>query len=65
MALPAYTPVGQRIWHYCYLTFCGLVLFFLVAPLIVVIPLSFTSSAFLSFTPEMLALDPEAFSLRW
>ncbi len=65
MALPAYTTAGQRIWHYCYLTFCGLVLFFLVAPLIVVIPLSFTSSAFLSFTPEMLALDPEAFSLRW
>jgi len=65
MALPAYTTPGQRLWHYCYLAFCALVLFFLVAPLIAVIPLSFTSSAFLSFTPEMLAFDPEAFSLRW
>ena len=65
MALPAYATTGQRAWHYTYRTFCGLVLFFLVAPLIVVIPLSFTSSAFLNFTPEMLALDPEAFSLRW
>ena len=65
MALPAYATTGQYAWHYTYRTFCGLVLFFLVAPLIVVIPLSFTSSAFLSFTPEMLALDPEAFSLRW
>ena len=65
MALPAYTTPGQRLWHYCYLAICALVLFFLVAPLITVIPLSFTSSAFLSFTSEMLAFDPEAFSLRW
>ena len=65
MALPAYATTGQRVWHYTYRTFCGLVLFFLVAPLIVVIPLSFTSSAFLIFTPEMLAFDPEGYSLRW
>ncbi len=65
MALPTYTTPGQRLWHYCYLAICALVLFFLVAPLIAVIPLSFTASAFLSFTPEMLAFDPEAFSLRW
>ncbi len=65
MALPEYTSTGYRVWHYSYLTFVGFVMFFLVAPLIVVIPLSFTSSAFLSFTPEMLSLDPEGFSLRW
>ena len=65
MALPAYTTPGQRLWHYCYLAICAIVLFFLVAPLIAVIPLSFTSSAFLCFTSEMLAFDPEAFSLRW
>ena len=61
MALPIYATTGQRIWHYCYLGFCVFVLFFLVAPLVAVIPLSFTSSPFLNFTPEMLALDPEAF----
>ncbi len=65
MALPIYTTPGQRIWHYCYMAFCIFVLFFLVAPLVVVIPLSFTSTPFLSFTPEMLALDPDAFSVRW
>jgi len=65
MALPAYASTGQRAWHYFYIFFCGLVLFFLVAPLIVVIPLSFTSKAFLNFTPEMLSLDPDAFSMRW
>ena len=65
MALPAYATIPQRIWHYIYLAICTFVLFFLVMPLIAVIPLSFTSSAFLNFTPEMLALDPDAFSLRW
>ena len=65
MALPSYATPGQKIWHYFYLAFCAFVLFFLVAPLIAVVPLSFTSSAFLSFTSEMLAFDPEAFSIRW
>ncbi len=65
MALPAYATPAQRTWHYSYLGYCGLVLFFLVAPLVVVIPLSFTSGAFLSFTPEMLKFDPEGYSLRW
>ena len=65
MALPIYATPGQRIWHYCYMTFCVAVLFFLVAPLVAVIPLSFTSTPFLNFTPEMLRLDPDAFSIRW
>ncbi len=65
MALPIYSTTGQRIWHYTYLGFCVFVLFFLVAPLVAVIPLSFTATPFLNFTPEMLALDPDAFSVRW
>ena len=65
MDIPIYATPGQRIWHYFYMAFCTFVLFFLVAPLVAVIPLSFTSSPFLNFTPEMLALDPDAFSVRW
>ena len=65
MALPVYATFSQRLWHYAYLAICAVVLFFLVAPLIVVIPLSFSKSPFLHFTPEFLRLDPEAFSLRW
>ena len=65
MALPIYTTPGQRLWHYIYMAFCIFVLFFLVAPLVAVIPLSFTATPFLNFTPEMLALDPDAFSVRW
>lgn len=65
MGLPVYATSGQRIWHYSYLTFCALVLFFLVSPLIVVIPLSFNASPFLHFTQEMLALDPQGYSTLW
>ena len=65
MALPAYYTTGQRVWHRTYVVYCALVLFFLVMPLIAVIPLSFTAAPFLDFTPGMLRLDPEAFSVRW
>jgi putative spermidine/putrescine transport system permease protein len=41
------------------------VLFFLVAPLIVIIPLSFNAEPYFSFTSKMLTLNPEGFSLRW
>jgi len=41
------------------------VLFFLVAPLLVIIPLSFNAEPYFSFTSKMLTLNPEGFSLRW
>ena len=40
MALPNHTPLHYKIWHYTYLTICGLVFFFLIAPLFVILPLS-------------------------
>ena len=65
MALPNHTPLNYKIWHYTYLTFCGLVFFFLIAPLFVILPLSFNAEQYIHFSPKMLALDPEGFSLRW
>ena len=65
MALPSHTPLNYRIWHYVYLTFCGLVFFFLIAPLFVILPLSFNAEQYIHFSAKMLALDPEGFSLRW
>ena len=65
MALPNYTPIHYRIWHYTYLTICGLVFFFLIAPLFVILPLSFNAEQYIHFSAKMLALDPEGFSLRW
>lgn len=65
MALPAYTTTGERIWFYTYRIFCGLVFFFLIAPIIVIIPLSFNAVPFFTFTEEMLRFDPAGYSLRW
>ena len=65
MALPNHTPLNYKIWHYTYLFFCGLVFFFLIAPLFVILPLSFNAEQYIHFSAKMLALDPEGFSLRW
>lgn len=65
MALPAYAGLGERTWFYTYRVICGLIFFFLIAPIIVIIPLSFNSVPFFTFTPEMLSLDPAGYSLKW
>ena len=65
MALPSYVGPLGRAWHYLYLAICGAVFVFLIAPLLVVVPLSFNAEPYFTFTPKMLALDSEAFSTRW
>ena len=65
MALPTYATTGQRIGYYSFLTYCGLVFFFLIAPIFVILPLSFSSSPFFEFTREFMNFEPEAWSLRW
>jgi putative spermidine/putrescine transport system permease protein len=64
MSLPTYATTGQRIWYYTFRVLCGLIFFFLIAPIAVVIPLSFNSQDFFTFTPEMLSLNPDGFSLK-
>ena len=44
---------------------CGLIFAFLLAPLLVIVPLSFNAEPYFTFTEGMLRLDPEAWSLRW
>ena len=64
-SLPAYTTIGQRIWHYLFrYGICGFILFFLIAPILTIIPLSFNQQNFFTFTPQMLALDPAGYSLK-
>lgn len=41
------------------------VLFFLILPILVIIPLSFNAEPFFSFTDGMLRLDPDAYSTKW
>ena len=46
---------GRRLWLY---VFCGLVMVFLVAPSLVVVPMSFSASTYLEFPPR-------EWSFRW
>ncbi|MBS9716821.1 ABC transporter permease [Pseudohalocynthiibacter aestuariivivens] len=63
-ALPPYATTPQRVWYYSFRVICGLIFFFLIAPIVVIIPLSFNAEDFFTFTPEMLAFDPEGYSLK-
>ena len=63
--LPPYATSGEVLWFYAFRTICGLIFLFLITPIIILIPLSFNAEPYFSFTPKMLSLDPEGFSLRW
>ena len=65
MALPAYATPGQKVGYYSFLTYCGLVFFFLIAPIFIILPLSFSASPFFEFTRGFMHFDPEHYSLRW
>jgi putative spermidine/putrescine transport system permease protein len=59
-----YATAGQVLWHHGFRFICGLVFFFLIAPIVVVMPLSFNAQDFFTFTPEMLQFKAEGFSLK-
>jgi putative spermidine/putrescine transport system permease protein len=63
-ALPPYASKAQITWFYTFRFICGLIFFFLNFPIIVIMPLSFNAENFFTFTPKMLALDPEGYSLK-
>jgi putative spermidine/putrescine transport system permease protein len=58
MAVPVYASGVERAWHYVFLALCGAVLLFLVAPLLVIVPLSFNSETWFTYPLG-------GFSLRW
>jgi putative spermidine/putrescine transport system permease protein len=64
VSLPVYATAGQRVWYYAFRVICGLIYFFLMAPILVIIPLSFNAEDFFTFTPEMLRFDPAGYSLK-
>ncbi len=61
--------IGPELWErsgrFCYLAFCAAVFAFLLAPILVIVPLSFNAEPYFTFTEGMLRLDSEAYSLRW
>jgi putative spermidine/putrescine transport system permease protein len=58
MALPSYATPWDRTWYILFRVICGLIFFFLVAPIIVIMPLSFNAEPY--FTYPM-----PGFSIRW
>ena len=56
---------GDRLARWLHLAFCAAVFVFLIAPMLVVIPLSFNAEPYFTFSEGMLALDADAYSLRW
>jgi len=63
--LPAYASFGQKFWHYTFrYVICAAIFFFLIAPILTIIPLSFNAEDFFTFTPEMLTLQPEGYSVK-
>lgn len=56
MALPVYTTPAQRLWHLTFRMICVLVFIFLVAPIIVIIPISLSSSSLLNYPLPGLSL---------
>lgn len=65
MALPPYASPLERVWYWAYRVICGLIFLFLIAPILIVIPLSFNAEPYFTYTERMLAFDPDGYSLRW
>ena len=63
--LPPYATSRSVLWFYSFRFICGLIFLFLMAPILIVFPLSFNKEPYFSFTQGMIAFDPNAFSVRW
>lgn len=58
MAVPSYYTRGERVAYYAVRVFVGIVLLFLISPIIAIMPLSFNSETFFSYPMP-------GYSLRW
>ncbi|KFA96834.1 ABC transporter permease [Vibrio mediterranei] len=62
---PSYFTPLQKLGSLSLSASAYLTLFFLMMPILVIIPLSFNAEPYFSFTPGMLAFEKEAYSLEW
>ena len=56
--IAAYASPLERVWYYAFRILCGLVLVFLMLPILVIAPLSFNADSFLLYPMS-------GFSLKW
>ena len=64
-AFPEHFTIWNKLGVYALRGCAGAVLFFLILPILVIVPLSFNSQPYFTFTAEMLAFEADAYSLRW
>ncbi|MDE0050044.1 MAG: ABC transporter permease [Rhodospirillales bacterium] len=64
-AFPEYFTIWNKLGVYALRGCASAVLFFLILPILVIVPLSFNSQPYFTFTAEMLAFEADAYSLRW
>jgi putative spermidine/putrescine transport system permease protein len=68
MALAAYATPGERAWYFIFRAICALVLLFLIAPIVVIVPLSFNAEPYFTYPMPGLSLrwyEDFFFSDRW
>lgn len=65
ISLPDHAGPVETLWHWLYIFICALVFLFLIAPILVIIPLSFNAEPYFTFNADMLAFKPSAYSMRW
>lgn len=56
--IASYASPTERVWYYAFRVICGLVLVFLMVPILVIAPLSFNADSFLLYPMS-------GFSLKW
>ena len=62
---PDYFSIWHKVGVYSLRLSAGAALFFLILPILIIIPLSFNSQPYFTFTEGMLAFEANAYSLRW
>jgi len=65
MAIPVYATPLERAWAWAYRGICVAIFVFLIAPILIVMPLSFNAEPYFTFTEAMLSFDPAGYSWRW
>ncbi|MCB1884726.1 MAG: ABC transporter permease [Geminicoccaceae bacterium] len=65
MALPSHAEPIDKVYYYGFRFVCTLIFIFLIAPIFVIIPLSFNAEPYFTFSTGMLHFDPAAYSTRW
>ena len=58
---PSYFTLWHKLGHYALRWTAWLVLFFLILPILVIIPLSFNAEPYFTFTEGMRSFDQEAY----